>query len=96
MTDYQSFRQSIEEKKIPTDISVYLQAMWYDASGDWRKAHSMVDDLEDVTACWLHAYLHRKEPDIWNADYWYRRAGKKRPDISLDAEWENIVKTLLS
>jgi hypothetical protein len=93
---YESFRQSIEEKKIPGDISVHLKAMWYDACGDWRQAHSMVDDLEDATACWVHAYLHRKEPDIWNADYWYRRAGKKRPGISLDAEWENIVHTLLS
>ena len=96
MIDYESFRKTIEEKKIPADISVYLKAMWYDAIGDWPKAHSMVDDLEDTTACWVHAYLHRKEPDIWNADYWYRRAGKKRPDISLDEEWENIVHALLS
>jgi hypothetical protein len=96
MMDYESFRKSIEEKKMPVGMSVCLQAMWYDANGDWRQAHSMVDDLEDTTACWVHAYLHRKEPDIWNADYWYRRAGKKRPDISLDEEWGNIVTTLLS
>ena len=28
------------------------------------------------TAAWVHAYLHRKEGDLSNAGYWYRRAGK--------------------
>jgi hypothetical protein len=43
----------------------------------------------------VHAYLHRKEGDSWNADYWYRKAGKKRPDVSLEQEWETIVKALM-
>jgi len=73
----------------------YLLALWYDAKGDWNKAHDCVDHLNDSTACWVHAYLHRKEGDIWNADYWYRRADKKRPACSLDEEWANIVKALL-
>ena len=90
-----TFKQSIAEQKIPTGISVYLQALWYDGIDNWSKAHSLVDSLEDTTACWVHAYLHRKEGDIWNADYWYRRAGRKRPDVSLQTEWETIVKALL-
>lgn len=92
---FENFQQSIKQDKLPTGISVYLQAMWYDESGDWNKAHNMVDNLEDTTACWVHAYLHRKEGDQWNADYWYRKAGRKRPDISLQQEWETIVKALL-
>jgi hypothetical protein len=43
----------------------------------------------------IHAYLHRKEGDIWNADYWYSKAGKKRPSVSLQQEWEIITKNLL-
>jgi len=92
---FETFKKSITDKKIPDDASVYLQSLWHDAVDNWSKAHSLVDNLEDATACWVHAYLHRKEGDIWNADYWYRKAGRKRPDISLDAEWETIVKALL-
>ncbi|MDB5019007.1 MAG: hypothetical protein JWQ28_134, partial [Pedobacter sp.] len=38
-----------------------------------------------------HAYLHRKEGDVLNADYWYNKAGRKRPALSLDEEWEQLV-----
>jgi hypothetical protein len=92
---FETFRQSIKGETPPAGITVYLLAMWYDAHGNWDQAHRMVDNLEDVTACWVHAYLHRKEGDQWNADYWYRKAGKKRPDISLTQEWESVVKALL-
>ena len=92
---FENFLQSITASSSPPDCSIYLQSMWYDAKGDWYEAHSLVDHLHDSTACWVHAYLHRKEGDIGNADYWYRRAGKTRPAISLEEEWETIVKALL-
>jgi hypothetical protein len=69
--------------------------MWHDAKGDWNKAHSIIQNIEDKKAAWVHAYLHRKEGDIGNADYWYRRAGKTRANGSLENEWEIIVKELL-
>lgn len=93
--DFETFKRSIESNDPPAGLSVYLLSMWNDGKGRWDKAHGLVDDLGDTTACWLHAYLHRKEGDIWNADYWYRKADKKRPDISLEEEWGNIVKSLL-
>ena len=92
---FEIFQQSIEDDKLPDGISIYLEAMWYDGKGNWNKAHGMIDNLEDPTACWVHAYLHRKEGDVWNADYWYRKAGRKRPDVSLEQEWESIAKALL-
>jgi len=60
-----------------------------------EKAHNIIQDIEDNNGSWIHAYLHRKEGDIWNADYWYRRANKKRPDVSLEQEWGNIVIALI-
>ncbi len=92
---FESFVQSITTEGPPANSTVYLSAMWYDAKGDWNAAHGLVDDLEDAIACWVHAYLHRKEGDIGNADYWYSRAGKKRPAILLQEEWKMIVKALL-
>lgn len=90
-----SFKQSLTENNPPQNISVYLKALWQQGKGNWDKAHVLVQDLEDKNASWIHAYLHRKEGDIGNADYWYRRAGKKRPDVSLEKEWEEIVTALL-
>lgn len=95
MMELSIFEESIKHNTLPANLSVHLQAMWYDRKGDWDKAHKLVDNLSDSTACWVHAYLHRKEGDIWNADYWYQKAGKKRPDITLGEEWEIIVKALL-
>lgn len=92
---FETFQQSIKEAKPPAGISVYLSAMWYDGKGNWDKAHSLVDNLEDTTACLVHAYLHRKEGDILNAGYWYRKAGKTRPSVPLQEEWEIIVRSLL-
>ncbi len=92
--DLQSFNSSISSKKVPEDISPYLQSLWYDAKGDWSTAHNIIQDIEDKTASWIHAYLHRKEGDIGNADYWYRKAGRTRPDVSLDEEWKQIATSL--
>lgn len=90
---------TIEEFKasniIPKGISVYLESLWYDKKGDWQKSHTIIQDVEDKKAAWIHAYLHRKEGDIWNADYWYNRAGRKRPSVSLEQEWEDLVKVFL-
>ena len=88
------FKTSLSEKATG-DLPVYLQALWYDAKGDWEKAHTLIQDMPDKTAAWIHAYLHRKEGDIWNADYWYTKASKKRPSMPLDMEWEEIVSSLL-
>ena len=75
--------------------SEYVKALWYDQQGDWDMAHNVSQDIHDQNGSWIHAYLHRKEGDIWNADYWYRRAGRKRPDSSLEEEWEEICRALL-
>lgn len=94
--DIISFKKSLAANNPPDEASVYLKALWHDARGQWDTAHSLIQDVADTDASWIHAYLHRKEGDIANAGYWYRRAGKKMPDISLEKEWENMVEDLLN
>lgn len=90
-----AFKASLTNSEPPANLPVCLKALWYDAKGDWDRAHKLAQDVGDETAAWIHAYLHRKEQDIANADYWYRRAGKQRPSFSLEKEWEKIVTELL-
>ena len=40
-----------------------------------NEAHDLVQDLTDADGALIHAILHRREPDFWNARYWFRRAG---------------------
>jgi hypothetical protein len=70
------------------DHKIYTQALEADRSGNWDKAHELVQDLNASEAAWIHAYLHRKEGDLWNADYWYRRAGKPSFKGTLEEEWD--------
>ncbi len=70
------------------DWNVYLKALYYDHQGDWDKSHELVQDLGSIEAAWIHGYLHRKEGDDWNANYWYSRAGKPFPKVSLAEEWK--------
>jgi hypothetical protein len=58
-------------------------------------AHNIAQEIADPKGSWIHAYLHRKEGDIGNAGYWYRRAGQQMPQYSLEKEWEEIVQALL-
>ena len=90
------FKNSLSANEPPQTASVYLKALWQDAKGNWEKAHEIIQDLPDKNAAWIHAYLHRKEGDISNADYWYRQAGKKRPPNAIDKEWEDIVIALIN
>ncbi len=90
-----ALKQSLFTDSPPPEASDYVKALWYDAKNDWQKAHELIQHLPDKNASWIHAYLHRKEGDISNADYWYSKAGKKRPSVSLNEEWEQIASALL-
>ncbi|MBE7212415.1 MAG: hypothetical protein INR65_15450 [Gluconacetobacter diazotrophicus] len=68
-----------------------LLALWWDARGDWERAHTVAQDLPGPDGALIHAYLHRKEGDLGNAGYWYRRAGRPVATGSLEEEWQGLV-----
>lgn len=92
----EAFRASLTQDSPPAGLAAPLTALWWDAKGDWTRAHGLVDELESPDGMAVHAYLHRKEGVEWNADYWYRRAGKRFLRPELDAEWEALVEGLSS
>jgi hypothetical protein len=88
------FRATLHGATAPP-VAPLLRALWLEAKGDWDQAHRVAQDVEDADGAWVHAYLHRKEGDLDNAAYWYRRAGQPVASDALDAEWTRIVTTLL-
>jgi hypothetical protein len=89
------FKRITADKQLPATLSPPLRALWHDAKGDWESAHTVAQDIDDATGAWIHAYLHRKEGDLANAGYWYRRARKPECRDSLEAEWEEIATALV-
>jgi hypothetical protein len=94
--DSKALKASISATQPPPGLAMALQALWWDAKGDWQKAHECAQAEDDASGAWVHAYLHRKEGDLANAAYWYRRAEKPVASASLDAEWEAIARALLA
>ena len=89
------FRQSFTAAKPPAELTPALLGLWWDAKGDWTRAHESAQQDAGVEGSWVHAYLHRKEGDQSNAAYWYSRAGKPVCREPLDAEWLSIATALL-
>ena len=92
----EELRASVAEDAPPIGLSAPLAALWWDAKGDWTRAHALVDALETADGMAVHAYLHRKEGSVSNAEYWYQRAGRSFHRPTIDAEWEALVEGLLS
>jgi hypothetical protein len=95
MTTLEDFRASLGADMPPSELSLALQTLWWDAKGDWHRAHACAQQDEGRTGSMVHAYLHRKEGDMANAGGWYRRAGRSPPDGTLEAEWEALARELL-
>lgn len=87
----EEFRASMASADPPEGLAAPLAALWWDGKGNWARAHGLVDSLETQEGMAVHAYLHRKEGVAWNADYWYRRAGRAYYRPALEAEWAALV-----
>ena len=93
--DIDTFERSLQQDAPPDGLNLALQALWYEAKGDWHAAHRAAQAEDDDDGAWVHAYLHRVEGDESNAGYWYRRAGRPHANSDLKQEWRDIVSALL-
>lgn len=93
---YDEFIDSLRQGACPEGLSPWLGALWYEAAGEWDAAHEIVQQMDDMMAARIHAYLHRREGDIWNSNYWHSRAGSSFPEhLSEEEEWASLVQELL-
>jgi len=77
------FQETIQGNTPPAGTSLALQAMWYDANGNWDEAHRKDQEQDDRIGAWVHAYLRRVEGDEFNPGYWYRKAGRPHSQATL-------------
>ena len=93
---FDDYLNSIADDQPSAQLSETLTSLWWDKKGDWDRAHAIAQNIPTVQGSAVHAYLHREEGVLWNADYWYSRAGRERPDTPLDAEWQRLVEEMLA
>ena len=93
--DIEEFKTSVQEDAPPVNISAALEALWWDAKGDWKRAHQLAQSQKDQIGAWVHAYLHRVEGDDSNAGFWYHRAERIHSTAPLDVEWQEIAGDLI-
>lgn len=91
----EAFKDSLRRSTPPEGLSAALTGLWWDAKGNWGRAHESAQVDESQAGSWVHGYLHRKEGDNSNAAYWYGKAGKPVCPEPLEVEWLNIVRELL-
>jgi hypothetical protein len=89
------FRASTEAAEPPPGLSLPLRTLWWEAKGDWKRAHECAQEDRTPEGSIVHAYLHRVEGDLANAGHWYSRAGRPAATGPLADEWAALASEFL-
>ena len=90
-----AFRASTAAATPPEGLGAPLLTLWWEAKGDWARAHEHAQSDPTPAGAIVHAYLHRVEGDLSNARYWYARAGREPATGALAEEWTALVQEFL-
>lgn len=86
---FDAFVLSLDRDEATLFTTPMLRAIRHGLRGEWQAAHELAQAQDDADGAWVHAWLHRIEGDLGNADYWYRRA--HRPPRRDDTRAEGLA-----
>jgi hypothetical protein len=97
MTAQELSESAAKDSSPPAGANPAAKALWFARAGQWDTAHDLCQEIPGTAGLWIHAWLHREEGDLGNADYWYSRAGKSMPpkSITSEQEWMAIASELI-
>jgi hypothetical protein len=85
-------KRDMKDAKDPQSLPL-VQAVLYLCFDCFEEAHNIANEHEDtVIGNWLHAILHRREPDAGNSKYWYARV--KAPAKVFEAIGKEVLSIL--
>ena len=68
-------KSTLAERKLPPaslELARSLVLLWHD---HLDASHTISQGIENADGNFVHAIMHRREPDFWNSKYWWRRVG---------------------
>lgn len=78
-----------------TQLEELKQATRLAMAGQWDAAHNIAQASGHPIAHWIHAVLHKIEPDEGNSRYWYARTGHHYEEYATpEEEWQAILAAL--
>jgi len=86
--NYKNFINSIKSSFPPAELTNPELAM----NDNWNSAHRTAQSIKNELGAWIHAYLHRIEGDLKNANCWYKRASRLPSQNTLKDEAEEIIR----
>jgi hypothetical protein len=58
-----------------------LEALLLYAVNALDECHQTFQEIQTFSGSYGHGMMHRREGDFWNANYWFRHAGKPPADV---------------
>jgi hypothetical protein len=85
------FRQSLTASEPPTELSLALAGLWWDAKGDWTRAHESAQQDEGPEGSWVQPTCIAKKVIRTTQTIGMVEHGSP----FAEAEWLTIVRDLL-
>lgn len=76
-------RQSLTATDPPAELTLALVGLWWDAKGDWKRAHEAAQQDQGPEGAWVHAYENMCAVD------WRMRNAKRR--VSQPRIWQETA-----
>ena len=94
-TEVAAFLDSVKTGTPSAIAHPLLRAVWLGLRGEWDSAHQIAQEDASLDGAWVHAWLHRIEGDLANAQYWYRQARRHADEGDVREEGKVIAASLL-
>lgn len=79
---------TLREKIRLANVNEAARAGLFLHTGFWNEAHEVAQELHTPDGSYWHAFIHREEPDEFNAGYWFQKAGRHPVMLQMGPNWD--------